>query len=285
MRRSHLFAVSVAVLAFASLDAGAQQTGTSDCAPSRRVRCPTSAEIVAAANAQARQAPSAERFIGARQVYSYAQGALYELHASPNYVSSVLLEPGEVVTGIAAGDTSRWMVSEAEAEGDGEPRSIILVKPQTAGLATNIVIVTDRRTYVVEARASSGDRYSAEIAWTYPDRANADFGPAIESVNFGYRVRTIRGRTPRWTPTLIFDDGRRTWIEFPPDVAAADLPPLFIITPEGAELVNYRVHGRRYLVDRVFDAAELRFGVRAPVVVRIDRGAEPRVRQRRGGRP
>ncbi len=70
----------------------------------------------------------------------------------------------------------------------------------------------------------------------------------------------------------MFDDGRRTWIELSPDVVAADMPPLFVITPEGAELVNYRVQGTRYMVDRVFDVAELRLGTRKPIVVRIERG-------------
>ena len=56
-----------------------------------------------------------------------------------------------------------------------------------------------------------------------------------------------------------------------PGKAAADMPPLFIITGEGAEITNYRVQGRRMIVDRIFDRAELRLGVRAPVIVRIDR--------------
>jgi type IV secretory pathway VirB9-like protein len=52
-------------------------------------------------------------------------------------------------------------------------------------------------------------------------------------------------------------------------------PPLFIIGPTGeAELVNYRVRGRFYVVDRIFDAAELRLGTRKQQIVRIDRVAE-----------
>lgn len=81
----------------------------------------------------------------------------------------------------------------------------------------------------------------------------------------------------------VFDDGFRTWIEFPADIAAVpgspgrgrpgvgDMPPLFVRTGEGAELVNYRVQGARYIVDRVFDIAELRLGRADPVVVRIER--------------
>ena len=39
------------------------------------------------------------------------------------------------------------------------------------------------------------------------------------------------------------------------------MPPLFIVGPAGgSELVNYRVRGGYYVVDRLFAAAELRLG-------------------------
>lgn len=47
---------------------------------------------------------------------------------------------------MAAGDTSRWLVTETTAEGAAAPRTIVLVKPQSSGLRANIVLVTDRRT-------------------------------------------------------------------------------------------------------------------------------------------
>ena len=50
--------------------------------------------------------------------------------------------------------------------------------------------------------------------------------------------------------------------------------------------MNYRVQGRRYMVDRIFDVAELRLGTRAPNIVRIEReGAPQRRTARPGGRP
>jgi type IV secretion system protein VirB9 len=239
-----------------------------------------------AANAAARQRPSTEAFDGARQIYAYEPGALYELYANPNYISTILLEPGETLIDIAAGDTARWMVTETAAETQAEGRTIVLVKPQTRGLRTNIVLITDRRTYLIEAISQTGEAYAAQIAWTYP-RETLTQAPviAIDRINLDYRIRTIRGRAPVWTPVRVFDDGRRTWIEFAPEVAAADMPPLFVMTGEGAEIANYRVAGRRYMVDRLFDAAELRLGVRAPVVVRIERisALPPRTAPRRRG--
>ncbi len=106
---------------------------------------------------------------------------------------------------------------------------------------------------------------------------------SVDQLNFAYRVRATRGGRPNWMPTRVFDDGRRTWIEMPEAVASSDLPPLFVITGEGAELVNYRVQGRRYMVDRIFDVAELRLDTRAPTIVRIER--EGATTQRRPVRP
>jgi type IV secretion system protein VirB9 len=130
----------------------------------------------------------------------------------------------------------------------------------------------------------TGDRYAAQIAWRYAESEAATARAEPQTLNFGYRVRTVRGARPAWAPVRVFDDGRRTWIEFPAGVEAGDLPPLFVITPEGAELVNYRVEGARYVVDRVFDAAELRLGARAPIVVRIERGASEESRGPRRAR-
>lgn len=267
----------IAALTFANLaDSASAQT--------RRPRAETPLESLAAANSAARQRPSAQGFQEARQIYAYEPGALYELYTSPNYVSTILLEPGESLNTIAAGDTSRWMVTQADAEDQIEGRIVVLVKPQATNLRTNIVLITDRRTYLVEAIAQTGGAYSAQVAWTYPEASAAHLAAPLDALNLNYRIRALRGRTPIWTPARVFDDGRRTWIEFAPEAEASDLPPLFVITGEGAELVNYRVldgpAGKRYLVDRVFDVGELRFGTRNPIIVRIERNPIDRRRER-----
>ena len=92
-----------------------------------------------------------------------------------------------------------------------------------------------------------------------------------------YRVEP-RGRPPRWTPTAVFNDGRRTFIAFDPDLQVDEAPALFVVAANGeAQLVNYRQVGGLFVVDRVFDQAELRLGDRRPQIVRIRRlqGARP----------
>ncbi len=260
-------------------------------AQSRRARAETPVETLAAANSAARQSPTRDGFVQARHVYAYQAGAIYEVYAHPNYVSTILLEPGEALTDIAAGDTSRWMVTQAESETAENPRTVVLVKPNASGLRTNIVLITDRRTYLIEAIAQSGSAYSAQIAWSYPPSEATAPAALLDSINLNYRIRTTRGARPAWLPARVFDDGSRTWIEFAPDVEAGDLPPLFAVTGEGAELVNYRTlqgpSGQRYMIDRIFDIAELRLGTRSATIVRIERNPVDRVRtrSRHGARP
>lgn len=280
----NLLSMAASMLVLIGTPAFAQTTDapSEPCVETRRERCPTAAELLGRANERARRTPLVGGFNEARQVHDYAPGAIYELNAATNRVSTLLLEPGETITAIAAGDTTRWMVTEAATELETLTRAVVLVKPLAANVETNIVIVTDRRTYLIEARAGAGRTYAAELSWSYSSAAPVE--PSQNMAEFAdYRVRVVRGRRPVWTPVAVRDNGSRTIIEFAPNVTASDMPPLFVLTGEGAELVNYRVDGTRYIVDRVFDRAELRLGVRAPVVVRIERGSHHPTPRRRSG--
>ena len=142
-------------------------------------RTETGVELLSDANRAARQGPSTNSFDRARQIHAYAPGAIFELYANPSFVSAILLEPGEVLSEAAAGDTARWLVSHAVSRADGASRTIVLVKPNAPGLRTNIVLITDRRVYLIEAVSQGGRTYSAELAWTYPVDENAE-PPAAE---------------------------------------------------------------------------------------------------------
>jgi type IV secretion system protein VirB9 len=248
---------------------------------------------VRAANAKATQEPLAPAFVNAVQVYPYGEGVLYRLFAAPEQVSDIALQPGEAIVSVAAGDTARWTVGDTTS-GAGESKRVhILVKPFAAGLSTNLVITTDRRAYHLQLESTPATAMVA-LSWTYPQdeliairRQQAAgesarpvaSGLAVEQLNFGYAVT---GDKPVWRPLRAFDDGRQTFIEFPPGVGAGEAPPLFVIGEQGdAQLVNYRMSGRFYVVDRLFDAAELRLGARKQAVVRISRAAAERSRHQR----
>lgn len=239
---------------------------------------------VAGANAAARLEPVKDGYINAIQVYPYTKGALYQLYAAINQVTDIALEAGEKLISVSAGDTVRWVVGDTSS-GEGKDAIVhILVKPIGADLETNLVITTDRRTYHLEMR-SSDKTYMASVSWTYPaaelvslrkQRAEAeaaatavaDTGVNIDQLRFRYR---IEGDAP-WKPRQVFDDGAKVYIRFPSGLAQSEAPPLFVIGPDGKPaLVNYRVRGVTYIVDRLFAAAELRLGTAPQRVVRIVR--------------
>jgi type IV secretion system protein TrbG len=208
-------------------------------------------------------------------------------------VTDIALQEGEQLTGsgpVAAGDTVRWIIGDTESGPANAKRVHILVKPTRPDVVTNLVINTDRRTYHMELR-STEKTYMASVSWVHAEdqiialrRQNAaaeaatpvDSGLDVSRLRFRY---SIEGDNPPWRPLHAFDDGRKVYIEFPRGIAQGEMPPLFIIGPDGktSDLVNYRVHNSHMIVDRLFAAAELRLG---------DKGTERRVRiVRNDGRP
>lgn len=258
--------------------------------PSRNVTAPGGADPagdVTKANAAARVQPAADGFVNANQVFAYADGALFEVYTAVGKVTDIALQPGESLTGngpVAAGDTVRWIIGDTES-GAGATRQVhILIKPTQDRLSTNLVVNTDRRTYHIELQAQ-GATYMAAVSWRYPQdellavqqraetaKAAAPIADGMDptKLNFGYR---IDGDHVNWRPTLAFDDGQHVFIELPAGIATTDLPPLFVIGAGGAaELVNYRVSNNYFIVDRLFDSAELRLGDKhSQKIVRIRR--------------
>ena len=240
------------------------------------------------ANAQARVQPVRNGFINSMQVYPFTQGALYQVYTAVGQITDIALQPGEQLVGagpVAAGDTVRWIIGDTES-GTGTAKQVhILVKPTRPELMTNLVINTNLRTYYMELRSTSST-YMASVSWQYPQdqlialrRQNAQAEAAqpvstgidLSRVNFRYEVT---GDRAPWRPLRAFDDGRQVFIEFPRGIGQGEMPPLFVVGPEGAtsELVNYRVRGNYMIVDRLFAAAELRFGAdRNQKRVRISR--------------
>lgn len=249
---------------------------------------------VLSANRAATREPSSADYVNAVQVYPYAEGVLYRLYAAPERVTDIALQPGETVTAVAAGDTVRWTVGDTTSGTGDTRRTHILVKPFAAGLRTNFVITTDRRTYHLQLESMAATAMTA-ISWSYPadallalrrkEAATAAATPvatglAVENLSFGY---AISGDDPPWRPIRAFDDGRQTFVEFPASIGVGEVPPLFVLDDDGnASLVNYRMAGRYYVVDRLFDAAELRLGGKRQQIVRISRdGGERRGERRR----
>lgn len=240
-------------------------------------------ETVSQANAAARVEPSVVGYVNAMQIWPYSPASLYQVYTRPGRITDISLQPGEQLVDISAPDTVRWMVGNTTSGERENERVHVSVKPTRADLQTNLIVYTNRRTYYLEVTATPAT-WMAAVAWEYPqekvaaakamaDRDRADVNPggvALERLNFRYE---ITGARVPWRPVRVFDDGEKVYVQFPSDIGQHDLPPLFIVGAKGTlQLVNYRVQPPYYVVDRLFDVAELRLGEKSASAVRIARG-------------
>jgi type IV secretion system protein VirB9 len=227
-------------------------------------------------------APASLQVPGGAKRYDYQDEAVYPVIATPGRITDIVLEPGEALVGsgpVAAGDTARWVIGDTISGAGADRRVHVMVKPTASGLATNLIINTDRRTYHLELRAS-GRTWLSQVSWRY-GRGPIAAGPVLvgappvqvlsvtpasvearapaKLLNRAYR---IEGPRPAWRPVEVYDDGRRVFVVFGPRIDMADLPPLYRVGPDGktAELINFHVEGRALVAERLFDHAELRLG-------------------------
>jgi type IV secretion system protein VirB9 len=213
---------------------------------------------------------------------------------APLYVCDIELQAGEVVNNINIGDAVRWIVSPATSgEGDRLTTQVI-IKATDSNLTTNLIIATNRRTYVIKLLSRQHD-WIPLVSFSYPEdearqwaalqteqqkeRAASilpDSGQDIAHLQFNYQ---LTGDNPDWKPLRIYTDGRKTYIQFPPSMPYSDAPALValgasagLFSGPSQQLVNYRVTGDRYVVDKVLERAALISGIgREQVKVTITR--------------
>ena len=219
--------------------------------------------------------------------FFYYPGGLYKVNTKEGFLTDIRLQPGESVLSIMGGDTSRWTVDQAVSGTGTDKQSHVYIKPLKAGLETNLIINTDHHSYQILVRSSS-DRPVPMVAWSYPQETKAAFvrqqveekkkddetivmaGKSIDKINFNYAVR---GNKYAWTPTMVCDDGVKTFIKMPDAISSNELPALFVKDTKGnLSMVNYRFKNGYFIVDRLFNEAELRNGAdQAVTIKRTDR--------------
>ena len=239
---------------------------------------------VYSANAQSRDLPASGAYVNAALYYAFEPGRLYTVNTSPRFLTVIALRPGEKLISKAAGDTVRWVLGETVQGSGPSEQVLVMLKPTRGGLRTNVILTTDQRTYLMEAVSREGEAYTSVVNWTYAlDEAReaqaakaADArgvvasGLAVDQLHFDYDIRPIKSKAPNWQPLRVFDDGLKTYIQFPTNLGASEAPPLFVIgADKQAQLVNYRYLNGYYVVDRLIDVAELRLGEKRQTVVRI----------------
>jgi type IV secretion system protein VirB9 len=201
----------------------------------------------------------------------------------PMYVTDIILQPGEIVTGLHPGDPVRWIFAPSKSGAGNNEQIHVLIKPMMADISTNLVINTDRRAYHLDLSSSATD-FIPSVSFSYPADSLHEWDSFIAkkqeerknniTLASGYAVNPedlylsyeVKGKSSlRWKPLQVWDDGVKTYIRFKKGSTkkSIEAPVLVVYEHKKETLVNYRATEDMYIVDRVFDKAALIAGTGA----------------------
>lgn len=202
--------------------------------------------------------------------------------------SRVMLQEGETINTINIAAPGMWEIQKTWQGESDNITPVILVKPRADNISTNLVIITDRRTYDIslvagdirEGETNPQEFFTRAISFYYPEESvttsggniawpgNDDPGENeslsyengiinIDDADMNYSMEEGKHEFP-WRPETVYNDGTHTYIKLPNDVAR--LPTIFEIMPSGERrAVNRAPNPEKNIlkIDRVFDKAVL----------------------------
>jgi type IV secretion system protein VirB9 len=199
------------------------------------------------------------------RVVPYRTDAVYRLRGYVGYQIDITFAPGERFVGLGVGD-SKGVTFAAES-------NHLFLKPRAARVATNLTVLTSRRTYLFDYEADpappdpSGADVIFALRFEYPavpvhlgsfDRVQVerDLAAAQSARERNYDYWYCGN--PSLMPTAAWDDGVQTTLVFG---AHTELPAVFALNEDGSEsLVNVDVQGGHIVVERVARRLILRRG-------------------------
>ena len=196
-------------------------------------------------------------------------------------VCDIELQPGEQVNNLNIGDP-RYLVEPAISGSGASEVQHLVIKPLDVGLATSLMVSTNRRSYSIFLR-SHRNEFMPRVSFIYPEETNARWdamrshesrdkqentlpntGEYLGKLNFNY---TLTGKAS-WKPLRVYNDGLKTIIQMPTAMSQTEAPTLLVVRKDGGlfgdddtVMVNYRIQDERYIVDTLFDKAILIAGV------------------------
>jgi len=208
----------------------------------------------------------------------YDPGVVVRIDGKAGVQATIRFAEDEHIENVAIGDSQKWQVTP------NKRANLLFVKPLGERAATNMTVVTDRRTYLFDLVANPVNRTPLYVlAFTYPDEEDevqqaaaggpgvggpADAPSALElaAASDPYAVVDPAALNFAWgkkgdaklLPQRIYDDGNATFLTWS---AGTPLPAILIKDHKGDEgPVNFAVRGETIVVEGVPREIVLRSG-------------------------
>ena len=214
-------------------------------------------------------------------VFPYDPNYTYPLYARAGLFTRIALSPGEKVTGFYLSDQVRWIQHVTKNRGG------VYVMPNAEGLYNTATLETSLRTYELSfTSVPESENWYQRVSWHIPtsnfeesiDSAedkqlqqmevdvlpdaqavrnkhgqtaqtgaspHESGGVIVENLNYDY---TIEGDAS-FKPSIVFDDGHKTWIAMPAETVA---PVFFVLSKEGdGEPVSVTPQGKFVVIPQL----------------------------------
>jgi type IV secretion system protein VirB9 len=218
--------------------------------------------------AGAQQSPGAEPTDPRIRTVFYDPNKVVRLDAFVGYEMMLRFAPGERVENVAIGEGSTWQVTPNKGA------SLLFVKPMAHAAHTDMTVITDQREYLFELYPhevapanASGIAYVVRftyppppvLATLIPPPPPAPTPPERRNTNYAYTgAREL-------VPSLVFDDGRFTYFQWPANAAT---PAVFVVGPDGREaLAEYSHRDGLQVIEQVAPRFRLRDGKTLTTVI------------------
>lgn len=200
------------------------------------------------------------------RVMTYSPNDVFKFTGYYNYQGCIELDKGEEIVNLSMGDPNAWFIQEFGNR--------IFIKPIKDDATTNMLLITNKRTYFFELHAEEVQNINDSnmifnVKFLYPDNEKSNNTNLVsltsevdlshpENYNFYY---TISGHQ-EIAPIKIFDDGDFTYIYFRDKNVA--MPTVYIVDDRKKEsLVNFRISTKNpnlMIVEQVSLRLSLRLG-------------------------
>lgn len=202
------------------------------------------------------------------QEVMYDEMEVFTLPGRVNVQASIVFGEDETIENVAIGNSQTWQVTP------NKRANILFVKPLEPRAATNLTVVTSKRTYLFDLVASPNAKPLYILRFDYPvdpeeearkaEIADAAAKPQTPVDPFGsvdpadLNFAWDGEGEPLLLPERAFDDGEATFLTWP---AGRDVPAILITNSKGDEgPVNYTVRGDTIVIDGVPRTIVLRSG-------------------------
>lgn len=207
--------------------------------------------------------------------------------AAVNHVTDIALAPGEIINPpLHIGDADEWKMTAAMSGAGRHMTAHVLVKPIDAGLNTNLVIETNKRTISVSLTSRRQD-YMPMVSLDIPADDAGGFGAPLVLAGANPMQQPspcdlpptvppdqfiIKGDNVSWKPTQAFivstPVGDKTCIDFPSSIGSDEIPALLALADDGGwfssptkKIINVRFLRRRFIADESLSRMILVSGV------------------------